>query len=525
MTQRVGSSPHGENFVRYSEGPQHDSAISYSGAARDVVGLILGFAQERRLSRVSRVWQQENLPILRRIIQQIRFEDAAMQAKMERVREELAASGATMFGAVTAAHTALRQGVNSVLNTHGVNSMLLNGHFPRICQIDMVPGWYHWRRQTPGEEEMWDLQTLIFCREWNVGLQQLLAQLPEDLDGSPEYEALLEQAHRFTVQGDLALRLHKTTHDRRLNPQARIEDVAAALSALHARQREHARALGQNDERAFHSAPLSDSHSYFLEVESEFRRRRLADPAQTLALQRLWHGSAQDFEQNPPMDADEIRRRLMNPLQANPDFTSTFHENLSVIPPEIGRCTALERISWSGPLLGLPEEMEELARLTHIFLRNTNFSELPSVLERIPHLECVSIENNQQPIRKISGRLWTNLMGWGFAQTTTAWLFGQKIRVIWNLDLSQVRELPFEMQFLNNYTLPYIPSPVTPLPVGFLRTTQNTLWLMVMVMWSFLNLPIFLVNLFMATAVRPLVTAIRDELGYSRMVRLDNAGR
>ncbi|MFI5334841.1 MAG: hypothetical protein ACHQT8_06765, partial [Chlamydiales bacterium] len=122
-------------------------------------------------------------------------------------------------------------------------------------------------------------------------------------------------------------------------------------------------------------------------------------------------------------------------------------------------------------------------------------------------------------------RLWTRLMGRGFLHTVASWFLAQKIRVIYNADLSQMREFPFEMWFLNKYTLPYIPSPLS----SFFRIGHSDnrsfpavlLIILCAIPFAILNLPIFLANLFIATLVRPLVTAIRDELGYSRMIHLD----
>ncbi|MFI5335082.1 MAG: leucine-rich repeat domain-containing protein, partial [Chlamydiales bacterium] len=503
MTQRVESSPHGANFVRYSEEPELASAVSYSRVAPDAVGLILSFVQEGRVSRVSRAWRQANRPVLQRTIQQMRFEDQASQAKMALVRAELAVSGETPEEAATLAQRVLREVLENVRRALMQRSFLHINYYTSISKIahKTFLTWRNGHARAPGAAEMWNLRAIIFSRECSMRLHELLENTPKHHDESPAYEALLEQANRFTAEGNLALRLHKAIENRRIN-----QDVAPALNALHERQREYARALGRNDERAFHPASTSDSHCYFLAVESEFQRHRLDDPEQTLALQRIWHGSAQDFAQNPPEDADTIRLRLMLPREVQ-NRTSASHENLSVIPPEIGRLTALEKIAWSGPLLGLPEEMEELTRLTHIFLRNTHFSELPSVLERIPNLELLSIENNQQPIRKISERLWTRLMGRGFLHTVASWFLAQKIRVIYNADLSQVREFPFEMCFLNKYTLPYIPSPMSSFfRIGHSDNRSFPVVLLIILCatpLAILNLPIFLANLFIATLVRP----------------------
>jgi hypothetical protein len=200
-----------------------------------------------------------------------------------------------------------------------------------------------------------------------------------------------------------------------------------------------------------------------------------------------------------------------------------WQENLPVIPPEISVLGALEKLSWRGPLLGLPEEMERLEKLTHLFLRNTNFSELPSVLERLPALELLSIENNQQPIRRISERLWNNLMGTGFMHTIMSWYGAEKVRMIYNIPLEQIRELPLEMWFLNNYTVPYIPFPVH----SFLHTGHNyqgldLLWrTSLSAVFAVINSPIFLINLIIVMTTRLLFNTISDELGYDRMINLD----
>lgn len=520
MAQRVELSQ-GENFVRYSEGPQHDSAVSYSALPDGVLSKILSYVWQGRLACVSREWRDETRVGLRATIKYIRFEDRTTQQKVERVRAAMEAPGEAGERARNMTHRSASTRITSLLRERGDSIFPLSDAH--------LAAWGEWiymsYKQTPEWLPKFHAVDLVHVHELHGALDHLCTDIPGAPDRRPEYEALIAQMNRFVAGGKLAQRFQKAAEDRGLNFR-NIKHVSPLLNALHERQREYARALGANDERAFNPAPRSDDPSYFLRVESAFRRHRLADPAQELALQRIWHGSRQDFAQNPPESAGRIRDHLMDERRNYDRVKSINLENLSVIPPEIAGLTALEKISWVGPLRGLPEEMEGLTHLTHLFFRNTNFSDLPSVLERIP-LELLSIENNQQPIRRISERLWTRQMGIGFQHTVISWMLAQDIRVIYNAPLEQVRDLPFEMWFLRHFTLPFIPWPIPSVcrPGQPDEGCLDMIWrVSFMTAWAFINIPMFVVNLLIAMAIRPLVTAMRDALGYCRMIHLENDG-
>ncbi len=289
------------------------------------------------------------------------------------------------------------------------------------------------------------------------------------------------------------------------------------------------------------------------------------NPPRTAAERRAW--------MNDPQNAPALRTVAKLGLVG-----------LKTIPPEIQRLTSLRRLGCFGDARGrlttLPPEIANIPGLWNIALIDHNFSQIPEVLQRFRGYNWIVLIQNEPPITAfpeifacqysnglishIGDALWGMLrggIGWVLHANRAQLLQGlspYQIRVIdLLLDLAGERplttwqyfgirpetltDIPFSTWFRDHFSIPYIPVGI---PILFLYGVWGALSeLLSRILWDSLatafkyltgalafsfialcflvNLPIFLLNLFINWAIVPIVELFRSCLGYSSMVHID----
>ncbi len=272
-----------------------------------------------------------------------------------------------------------------------------------------------------------------------------------------------------------------------------------------------------------------------------------------------------------------ILDRLNGTLQVN------LSEACPVLPVELGRCRNLQRLECQGEgahrLINLPEALSGMRSLESLRLEGHSFREIPAVLQRLPALRELSMRGNEHPIRVFPEWL-DEKINTGFFRGFRLHMgndvsvqmdrldqfFGLRIltgRSLFDFDRNlqyaglphqELSDIPFNIWFRENFSIPnfsmyiglgfhaflsrlenigqlyqagwldMIRTLTLPLlPLGFVASA--VLWAPLAIASSLITVLLIssaapLINLIVNFVICPMVEAVRDELGYDRMVHV-----
>lgn len=228
-----------------------------------------------------------------------------------------------------------------------------------------------------------------------------------------------------------------------------------------------------------------------------------------------------------PQELGELRNLTRLDLERN---------EFDTIPPVVCQLESLTVLRCNGNRLqDLPEEITQIDHLGYISLCNTNFLTIPEVISRMPHLSLIELSNAQVHelpdfLTRHQNRPDIGLVGNPIPVLPDAIFrhnehflsfFHEDLLQIAHLNLTRenLTQIPFRLWFKENVRIPSIPyldwHPAD--PANFLDCIRFGINIQIV----FLNyLPIFLINLLLYEVVEPVVTFVRDRLGYDRLVRV-----
>jgi hypothetical protein len=357
--------------------------------------------------------------------------------------------------------------------------------------------------------------------------------------------AMQREVHKIQACGSLSGPFQQACHlpnGTQLDP-SEFEQIPKCLAVFHAFLLEQIPHV--NNRRAVIQHAPSFSATDFL---VKWMGTRLID------VQMLRNLNLQRFSQHlnpplPPMDADQFL------LQ--PDFLHTTINtgNLLHIGSEIGKFPHVTTLTIEGgydeneKLTILPREMAQLRNCTTLDLSRNSFTHVPEILADMPVLSEVNLENN--PIRVLPDdatfrRVWNcwsqhaRHEGISFLRALGIYDCGERQPpsplVFW-LNTETLTDMPFSLWFKEKFSIPYvrvgcITGLMKNLMSRLIRSDLNyplfflamgsliLLQFVVLIIGALVNAPIFLFNLLGMSSIETLVSLIRNQLGYSRMVHM-----
>ena len=507
--------------------------ISAQFASRDLVGgRIMDFLADARLSKVSRIFRDANRQSMMRTVRQLRGRDPQELAKID---------------------------------------AFMKIHLAKIPE-NLFPSYDRFFDQITSEKFWPDRRSIRIVREARA--KALRVDDPQEREHNSY--TLCAMHHLEGGVPELAARLHTKqlcqaiAEEEDLDP-TQPEQVSPFLAALHQRQKHEAYALGERAAQTFReNMAIVDHHHVPLQMFLFVQREQLLDGTIDTnlngALSRLWQIIAPQINiARPHLDATarEIRNWMNDPAHEQALSAIThLSQRLDIIPPEIGRLRGVQSMTAEGALTGLPPEMEELQNLRTLGLYQTTFPEFPAEIRSLQQLTFLSIAGRfselpewlaempalrflkvTAPVRELPDAIWRRYYGLSDLDREFYLMSGDRLTPPLEINSPHLTEIPFSCWFKENIHVPY---------VGFFlffeevtrgisecltrwRSATSNSWLAVP-FWLFLNgpafgilflmfgihyllnLPAFLINLLLNYAVEPALTALRDELGYSRMV-------
>lgn len=360
---------------------------------------------------------------------------------------------------------------------------------------------------------------------------------------------MFRMEHSFTnlVIGDrLAKRFTESATAEGLNPHDPSQ-IASCFAALYVSQ--NAAFKRVNRAVNFLEKPRSLTEKEFRSLEeSIFSRER---EHQALPLLSLWGSVRPQINNGPAFQSFPFFIRNWMNDAGNAATLATVNRvtnGVGNMPPEIGKLTGLTRLSWYGyrpsdPLDTLPEEFGNLQLLEELSLEESDFTEIPDFVTRLPALQRLSLAGNRGPIRlfpdaldrkiNVGSNYLTILRNNEFYQ---AYRFGQLVgfdmydflprstvlnSAYANLNQHELTDIPFRSWFRESCSIPNVP---IALLAALMANMHGIAFLVLVAIFSIplilLSLPITLLNFILNLAIEPLVTAMRDLFGLSRMVHV-----
>lgn len=233
-------------------------------------------------------------------------------------------------------------------------------------------------------------------------------------------------------------------------------------------------------------------------------------------------------------------------------------DDYSDIPREIGRLKRLKTLIIGSSreanrgLRYLPEELAQLTSLSVLRISDSDFNELPPVLGRIPSLSTLEIWHNGGLIpMRLTDKIARNSQATSFFMNCALnfplnMYYNRSSIEYLGLNSERLTHIPFFMWFRQECTLPSVDLSkigdlIKPLAdalssrlvafcggeicqntfAAIISTAIQVIWTVITIvpilLYDILTLPI---NLFLIYAIEPIVTLIRDRLGYSREVQI-----
>ena len=424
---------------------------------------ICDFLCEAQLSEVSRVFQQANGHAMERVEARIALRDREAPRELERARS-------TLF---RRPDQPLQEVVDEVEAGIRALEILVNPGRPAMFMalwIAMRPRVDRWVQDDRRDYLIVFLSTLkakMRTVEENIGAPQ-----PE-AGGENPIEELVKCMDDFVCKDSLVERTLRIV----------AQPPLSRLGTLHASQKDAAAAhedliadFAQIDQRHTHSFALErfNSAEVVAREGQEFKDH---------ALRGLWAGDLRPaIGEGPDVGASaaEIRAWMNDPANAQALARPVEFLNIGgYMPPEILKLTGLKHLRWDGrdlPLRALPEGFENLQRLEVVRLLGHRFSEVPTVLARLPALNInrFALLDNELPIRVLPEWLcdrhnFFTFSGFSGNENQIARI-GQFLGILENdgahslqffsyfgLPWQEITEIPFRVLLEENLRLPNIP--------------------------------------------------------------------
>lgn len=514
--------------------------------------IIGGYLQDTRLSRVSKAFREANSEAMVQTGRHLAMEDKASVTGVQESAKEL-------FGNSNREETLQRMfsEVSAKIDNLPVPAA---GHSNAGFRMSVEKFGALYQRTLqetdPQVKELRAERFILFIDK----IHKNLAKIPREVNFAEPTEL---QAYEGHVQELIRISNQFIVRER---VAERFKQGFSSFASLHTSQKN---AVAFSETQSVRFAQL-EPHTFSLE---RFRKAEEivfdAEYEQDVALSQLWTDVRAIIHVGPAVNAkvkdirawlnDDLNRATLEQVHS---LTCT---GMNVCPPEIGKLHALGHLALThGRMTSLPREMVTLSNLNMLDLRNQHFRDIPEVIGRIPYLLALHLANNQH-LRTASDNFGRNFMGIGTLVTDAFMdgLYAFNSVQLNNIDFvewrdqhffgarQQLSNVPFCMWFRDQFSIPHFPMMVAmPVMIAGLVVLLNFVeaivaplaaisdWLywpakilvsflayspfaFVSGLFIFFEIPIFLWNLLANLAIEPLVTAIRDQLGYKRMVHID----
>lgn len=533
-----------------------DTILNLGGDHNPKTAIFGEYLQDASLSLVSKAFHAANVQAIaqagRRIALDDKISGSSMQERAARIcgEEELEATTTRLFEETTARIQEIP------LQPNDRRKIALTTCLEKVRQI-----YQRWMQENqPAARERHAERFVVYLDE----IKRLLAELPQELNPAPvgeqqedPYRQLLETGKKFIVAESLA---------------ERFKTAGSSFSALHASQKNSVEFSQPQRERFSQLEPRTFAAERFRKAEeivldAEFERE--------ISLSQLWSQVRGIVNAGPPVSAPaaDIRAWISDEQNraALGNVTSLGLREMGSCPPEIGELHALHTLTFQqGTLSTLPSELENLTQLKLLQLHDQQFREIPEVISRLPDLWFFYLSQNPE-FRTLPEELIPPCFDHGmltgraiadaaiFTRTLIPIIGGpllppdryEQLRDLYYFGArDQLTDVPFRLWFRDRFNIPNVPlmlaaplylasrwerqeiqpwinhlqaiSPFLSIPLEMLECLLIQLpSLAICLALILLSLPIFLANgIILQLIIEPLVTEIRDALGYGRMIHL-----
>lgn len=451
-----------------------------------------------------------------------------------------------------------------------------------ITCAGMVSGVYSHREKEDCANEGFVVRYHAFLTRTNVDIEEIqkLLQNTDDPhfyeEGTRCYPQLVKSLKTFAVQESTALRFEDVVQKVKIP-----SDVRRMINTFQSRDATGIQERAKQGRDAFDEFIERNKSATVSSILGAEERLIFSDMERDRHLRIFWSRvpGLENFAH-----AYDIRSYLDNPDNAAAigAITSLGFHGLEVLPPEIGKFPNLRELTIHGTdrrrLTALPETLTNLNGLETLILENNDFPEFPEQLLRIPNLTSYSLRVNQTPITILPEEAASDRFLGGIC--SLVWdalaahekIFGSILSCFdgiepryqradhcyGNLPREQFTEIPFNLWFRENFSIPHLPviavAAIVAVVLGvggsvaecllacipFLRDPGcvGTILMVILLAPFFivgvvsglalnlsaiiLDLPIFLLNVLINRVIGPwIVFPIRDCLGYDPMVEVN----
>lgn len=249
----------------------------------------------------------------------------------------------------------------------------------------------------------------------------------------------------------------------------------------------------------------------------------------------------------PPLNhAREIRKWMSDPAhEADLDRIEVLalHAcDLTMLSPELAHCRNLKDLKLRVNRIRDFPALKELKQLESIDLRYNQLEYVPEELLDLPRLNVGKVHLGDNPLKVLPEKLYDQFYTWLYWLSTDP-IDGKQYNSFLNdwfgkegflqFSTSQLEEIPFSMWLRNRLYIPNLGEHFFELADWLLRDIHHnndwdfawfattiaslTLLLTTVALW----LPCYLINRLLALIAVPVITKIRELLGWSRMIRIN----
>ncbi len=375
---------------------------------------------------------------------------------------------------------------------------------------------------------------------FHIAHQQMMLKTIQQINKPiPEQEII-------SVTRSLAIRFKRVVKEQGFDPSAPGQ-AAACLRALDLDQKKSARMIGKEATLSLGQRIKDASHLGFVRfarVEETFFLPEITAIVDS-ALRTLWSEIKTSHPAMGPAayaPAAEIRGWINDSeneaaLALVDTIDTSMH--LPMVPPEIGRLTGLRNLYLGviGPKSVLPDEMRQLHNLQKLRLTG-NFGEISPLIDVLPPT-LESLWMYDPSIHLLPDAAFRRFASFGISLDSVILPNPSSIRMhteiyrTLGIGLQRLTDIPFGLWFIEKVELPYIHllhlSGVSYLILQF--DTRGIEFIFRLGLGILLGIPvgllhlllsasIHMINLFLFYVIEPIVTLVRDLLGYSRMVHV-----
>ena len=492
---------------------------------------ICSFLCDTRLSELNQAFKRANLSAMRQEEARLQIRDKVSAERVAMAWEELGDRDRPLEEVV--------QGMS--LEVRGIQNRLdLPDIWGKI--LESLPRWLQGGRRDHLVAFLAQVKAII-----TPLLRQIDAPQPRAL-GLPLVDEFQKCLNDFVMRDSLPERLERIF----------ARDDGLRLENLHANQKEAvdaSRDLARRFARIAHEQNHLFSYERFMRTEDA---ARVGEALKDSKIERLWRSIRLQVGVGPVpfSSAAEIRAWMNNRANAAHLAQVTHLQCTGFLPPEARFLNGLRFLEWQGedcPLTELPHWFGLLGGLERLVLQAHDFAEVPAELEHFPALESIEIRDNLSPIRALPDWLYERLNGfttgfpWEWMEDDMQQIhkIGRTLICSPHERSDQLRErfaylrqpplaeIPFRLWFQETIRMPNIflilcsvVMQLVTLPILLISENlmRNPIVQIAMMIFA---LPFLIpgailsaINHTLNYALEPVVTFIRDQMGYSRMVRL-----